>query len=112
MPNEEIEKGKVHSLGEVIEYAPDAVVSKTLLKKPTGIIDLISYDTGKGLAGKVYPFDTFVLLIEGKAEIIIDGIVNQINPFQGIIIPAHSAYTVNAIERFKMLSVTVKSGYE
>ena len=42
---EEIEKGKVHSLGEIIEYAPDAVVRKTLLKKTTGIIDLISYDT-------------------------------------------------------------------
>ena len=112
MNNKEIEKGKVHSLVEIIEYAPDAIVSKTLLKKPTGIIDLISYDTGKGLTGKIYPFDTFVLLIEGKAEVIIDGKINELNAFQGIIIPAHSAYIVNAIERFKMLSVTVKSGYE
>ncbi len=112
MENTEIEKGQVHSLGEIIEYAPDAIISKTLLKRPTGHINLISYDTGKGLTGQIYPFDTFVLLIEGKAEIIIDGKTNHLEIFQGIIIPAHSRYIVNAIERFKMLSVTVKSGYE
>ena len=112
MPIEEFEKGKVHTPGEIIEYAPDPVINKILLKKPTGIINLISYDSGKGLAGKIYPFDTFVLLIEGKAEIIIDGATNLLGAFQGIIIPAHAAYTVIATERFKMLSVTVKSGYE
>jgi hypothetical protein len=112
MEKTEMEKGQVHTLGEIIEYAPDAIVSKTLLKKPTGHINLISYDTGKGLTGKIYPFDTFVLLIEGKAEIIIDGKENHLEVFQGIIIPAHSKYVVKAIERFKMLSVIVKSGYE
>ena len=112
MDYEEIEKGKVHSLGEIVEYVPDGVVNKTVLKKPTGKIDIVSYDTGKGLTGKVYPFETFVLLLEGSAEIIIDKKVNEVHAFQGIVIPAHSTFTIKAIERFKMLSITVKSGYE
>ena len=112
MSEEELEKGKVHSIGSIIEYAPDGILSKTLLKRPTGIIDLVAYDAGKGLKGTVYPFDTFVMLLEGSAEITIDGKAHRLEAFNGIIIPAHRAYEIVAIERFKMLSVIVKSGYE
>jgi hypothetical protein len=112
MPNREIEKGKVHRLGEIIEYAPNSIASKTILKKITGIIELISYDTGQGLKGKIYPFDTFVLLIEGKAEIKFNGSQVLLDSFEGLIIPAHATYTIIALERFKILSVMVKSGYE
>jgi hypothetical protein len=32
----------------------------------------MSFDTGEGLTEKTSPFDTFVQIIEGKAEIVID----------------------------------------
>ena len=112
MYNEGLSKGEVHSLGKIIEYAPDGIVSKTLLKKPTGTIDLIAYDTGTVLAGKIYPFDTFVLLLEGKAELTMDEKTVMLTSFQGTVIPANTAYKILAVERFRMLSVTIKSGYE
>ena len=52
MPIEEFEKEKVHTLGEIIEYAPDPVISKILLKKPTGIINLISFTVARALPAK------------------------------------------------------------
>ena len=112
MENKGIEKGIVHNIDDIIEYVPDSIVSKTILKKLTGIIALASYDSGKELISKVYPFDTFVMLLEGRAAITLNKTVNTIVAFQSIIIPAHQNYTISAVDRFKLLTVTIKSGYE
>ena len=51
-------------------------------------------------------------MIDGKAEIVIDGVSNLLDTGQSIIIPAHSRNTIKANIRFKMLSTIIKSGYE
>jgi len=107
-----VKKGKAHIIVEIIEYVPDSVVIKSIIQKTTGSIRAVSFDAGKVLVEKISPFDTFVQIIEGKAEIIIDGISNLLNTGQSIIIPAHSSNTVKANERFKMISTIIKSGYE
>jgi quercetin dioxygenase-like cupin family protein len=58
------------------------------------------------------PFDTFIQVIDGKAEIIIHGKSNMLNTGQSIIIPAHASNSIKANVRFKMLSTIIKSGYE
>lgn len=108
----EIEKATLQHIGQIVEYAPDSVLTKTVIKKPTGNISVVAFDAGAGITGEIYPFDTFLLLLEGKAEIVIDKKLSQLSAFEGIIVPAHSSYIIKALERFKMLSVTIKSGYE
>jgi quercetin dioxygenase-like cupin family protein len=110
--NIDVEKAKAFILVEIIEYVPNAVVIKTIIKKTTGNVSAISIDSGEALTEKITPFDTFVQIIDGKAEIIIDGISNWLNTGQSIIIPAHTPNTVRANERFKMISTIIKSGYE
>lgn len=112
MENIEMDKAKAFIIVEIIEYVPNSVVIKTIIKKTTGNVSAISFDTGEAMAEKVIPFDTFVQIIEGKAEIVIEGISNLLETGQSIIIPAHTANSVNAIERFKMISTIIKSGYE
>ena len=112
MHTTEIEKLKTHILIEIIEYVPNSVVSKTIIRKTTGNVTVTAIDTGETLAEKISPFDTFIQIIEGKAEVVIDDISNTLNAGQGIIIPAHTANIVNANERFKMISTVIKSGYE
>lgn len=112
MDNTEIEKAKAHIVVEIIEYVPNSVVIKSIIKKATGNISAISFDTGEALAEKTIPFDTFVQIIDGQAEIIIDGISNLLNTGQSIIIPAHASNIVKANKRFKMISTVIKSGYE
>jgi quercetin dioxygenase-like cupin family protein len=107
-----VKKGKAHIVVEIIEYVPNSVVIKSIIQKTTGNISAVSFDAGKALAKKIIPFDTFVQIIAGKAEIIIDGVSNLLNTGQSIIIPAHSANIVKANERFKMISTVIKSGYE
>ena len=113
MKNEqELEKSEIFIIIEIIEYVPNSVVIKTILKKTTGNVSAVSFDSGEGFAEKTSPFDTFIQVIEGKAEIIIDGTAHYLVTGQSIIIPAHKSNKIKANERFKMISTVIKSGYE
>jgi len=112
MQTTEIEKSKTHILIEIIEYVPNSIVTKTIIRKITGNINVIAIDTGEVLAEKISPFDTFIQIIEGKAEVVIDGKSKMVQIGQAIIIPAHTSNSVRANERFKMISTIIKSGYE
>jgi quercetin dioxygenase-like cupin family protein len=108
----EIEKSKVFIIVEIIEYIPNSVVIKTIIKKTTGNVSAVSFDSGETLTEKTSPFDTFIQVIDGKAEILIDDKSNLLDTGQSIIIPAHSRNTIKANVRFKMISTIIKSGYE
>lgn len=108
----EVEKSKALIIVEIIEYVPDSVVIKTIIKKTTGNVNAVSFDTGEKLEEKTSPFDTFIQIIDGKAEIIIEGNSKLLETGQSIIIPAHSRNSIKANNRFKMISTVIKSGYE
>ncbi len=112
MKTKEIEKSRIHILIEIIEYVSNSVVSKTIIRKTTGNISIVAIDSGEALAEKISPFDTFIQIIEGTAEVIIDNQPNILQTGQGIIIPAHTSNIVKANGRFKMISTIIKSGYE
>jgi quercetin dioxygenase-like cupin family protein len=112
MDEKEIEKSVGLIIVEIIEYVPNSVVTKSIIKKSTGNISAMSFDVGEGLTERTSPFDTYVQIIDGKAEIIIDGESNFLNTGQSIVIPAHSRNIVKANERFKMILTIIKSGYE
>ena len=108
----ELEKSKVHIVVEIIEYAPNAVVSKTIIKKTTGNVTVTSFAIGEELGEKISPFDTYIQIIDGAAEVIIDEKKYILKTGNGIVIPAHSSHCINANEKFKMISTVIKSGYE
>jgi len=108
----EVGKSKVHIIVEIIEYMTNAVVSKTIFKKITGNITVFSFAAGEELAEKRSPFDTYIQIIDGAAEINIDDKKYDLKLGEGIIIPAHTKHHFNAFKRFKMLSTVIKSGYE
>lgn len=108
----ELQKSKAHIIVEIIEYVPHAVLSKTIIKKTTGNVTASSLAAGEELAEKKSPFDTFIQIIDGKAEVRINDELFTLGLGEGIIIPAHSRQCFNASEQFKMISTTIKSGYD
>lgn len=109
---QEIEKSKVHIIIEIIEYMPNAVVSKTIIKKTTGNVTVTSFDEGEELAEKISPFDIYIQIIDGTAEVVINEKKYKLRLGEGIVIPAHTSHCFNANEQFKMISTLIKSGYE
>ena len=112
MNTKELAKSKAHITVEIIEYVPNSVVSKTILKKSSGNVTVVSFDTGEGLSEKTTPFDTFVQIIDGKADVVISGESHLLLTGESIVIPAHAPNLINPNGRFKMIQTVLKSGYE
>ena len=112
MDSDEIEKLKAYKTVEIVEYVSNAVVIKTIVKKSTGNIRIMSFDSGEGLNEKTIPFDTFAQIIDGEADIVIDGKPNFLKTGESILIPAHATHFVNPHRCFKMILTVIKSGYD
>jgi len=107
-----IKKSQVQNVNEIVEYVPNSVVIKSIFNKPTGSVCAVALDSGEALNGKIVPFDTFIQIIDGKAEVLIDDNSDLLKTGQSIIVPAHCRYKTKANVKFKMLLTTIKSGYE
>jgi quercetin dioxygenase-like cupin family protein len=110
--NTELQKSESYIIVEIIEYMANSVVIKTIIKRSTGSISIMSFDSGEGLAERTSPFDSFAQIVEGNAEIVIDKVSHMLKSGQGIIIPAHAPNFIQANGRFKMIMTVIKSGYE
>ncbi|MCU0423322.1 MAG: cupin [Bacteroidia bacterium] len=108
----EIKKSKPHIIIELIEYLPDAIVTRTIIKKTTGNITATSISIGEELGQKAIPFDTYVQIIDGAAVLIIDENLFHIGLGEGIIIPANTKHSFKPDNKCKMITTIIKSGYE
>jgi quercetin dioxygenase-like cupin family protein len=108
----EIEKSKAHILIDIIEYVPHSIVTRTIIRKITGNINAIAIDSGETLSEKISPFDTYIQIIEGEADVVIDNSSNKLLTGQGIVIPAHAPNIIRAGNPAKILRTIIKSGYE
>lgn len=106
------EKSKAFIIVEILEYVPNSVVIKTIIRKTTGNVSAVSFDSGESLVGRTSPYDTFIQVIDGEADVVIDNVSHILAVGQSIIIPAHATNTIKANVRFKMISTIIKSGYE
>jgi len=103
-----ITKGERFNVNETVEYATQAVVSKTVLKKETGNVTLFAFDKGEGLSEHTAPFDAMVHIIDGEAEIKIGGNPHTLKAGEAIIMPANIPHALKGIERFKMMLIMIK----
>ena len=108
----EIEKGKAHIIVELVEYEHNEVVSKSILKKITGSINAMAFESGEGLNEKVSPFDNYIQIIDGSALMVVNGVSTRLEIGQGMLIPAHAKSHIEPNGRFKLLLTVIKSGYE
>lgn len=108
----ELEKEKYHITVEIIEYMPNKVMRKAIMKKPTGSITAVAVDAGEKISERITAFDIYVQIIEGTAEISIDRKKYHLKSGGYIVIPAHSLCGFSANEKFKMIKTVIKSGYE
>ena len=98
----------VFSFNDIIEYAKDAIVSKTIIKRSGGNVSLFAFDAGQGLSEHTAPFDAMVQVIDGQAEVIINGQSYIVPQGNTIIMPANISHAVKANERFKMVLTMIK----
>lgn len=94
---------------DLVQYQPGAVVSRTLIKKPTGTVTAFAFDTGEGLSEHTAPFDALVLMVDGEAEIAISGVTHRVKAADIIMLPAQQPHAVKALTKFKMILVMIRA---
>ncbi|MDP3312891.1 cupin domain-containing protein [Lutibacter sp.] len=108
MKTNEFEKGIKFSFKNSINFNESAVVSKHILKKDTGNISLFAFDKGEGLSEHSTPFDALVYIVEGKADIVINGVSNILEANEAIVMPANIPHSLKAVEQFKMVLTMIR----
>jgi quercetin dioxygenase-like cupin family protein len=101
--------GNALTLRELVAYNEGSVVSKTLIDKKIGTVTMFSFDAGQGLSEHTAPFDAFVQVVDGEAEVTINGEPQTVAAGQIIIMPANIPHELKAIKPFKMLLVMIRA---
>ncbi|HRS53539.1 MAG TPA: cupin domain-containing protein [Bacteroidales bacterium] len=96
-------------LRKEINYSTGAVVSKIIYNNSNdNNITLFAFDANQKLSEHKAPFDAFVQILEGNAQIIINKQTFNLSEGQAIIMPANISHAINANEKFKMLLIMIK----
>ncbi len=107
--NEDI-KAKALNIQFLLDYQKDSVVSREVVKKELGTVTFFAFDQGQGLSEHSAPFDAFVQVIDGEAEITISGKTHTVNSGEFIIMPANEPHALQAENSpFKMILTMIKS---
>jgi quercetin dioxygenase-like cupin family protein len=95
--------GQILNPDDLIAYQDGSVVSRMIVYKKSGTMTLFAFDTGEGLSEHTAPFDAVALIVDGEAEISVEGIQHLLRKGQMIIMPANKPHALHAQQRFKMM---------
>ncbi len=102
-----MDKAKVLTLKEEVQYQDGQVVSKTLAQNTHMSITLFAFDKDEEISTHESGGDAFVTCLDGTGKITIDGIDYLLHEGESIVMPAKHPHAVYGQEKFKMLLVVV-----
>lgn len=96
-------------LSALVQYQAGSIVSRALVNRKAGTVTLFAFDEGEGLSEHTAPYDALAHILEGEAEITVEGSKNRLSAGEAIVLPAGRPHKVNAPKRFKMLLTMIRS---
>jgi len=104
-----IAAARAHDLACLVDYAEGSIVSRTLSDNRAGTLTLFAFDAGQGLSEHSAPYDAFVQVLDGAAQLTIGGKPVQAAAGQLVLMPANVPHAVKALSRFKMLLTMLRA---
>jgi quercetin dioxygenase-like cupin family protein len=106
--NDQTALGSAIKQADIVQYQQGSIVSRMLIKKPSGNITAFAFDQGESLSEHTAPFDALVLMVEGEADISIAKVEHRLKGGDMIIMPAGKPHAVKAATKFKMILAMIK----
>ena len=100
---------EIANAAELVTYQEGSIVSREIVKKPTGTVTLFAFDEGQGLSEHTAPFDALVHVLEGDVEISVAGKPHRLRGGEMILMPANQPHTLKALKRYKMILTMIRS---
>jgi quercetin dioxygenase-like cupin family protein len=94
---------------DLVGYQEGAVVSRELVRTPRGTVTAFAFDEGQGLSEHTTPFDALAHVLEGEAEIVIEGTPHRVPGGAMILMPGGQPHALRAVQRFKMILTMIRS---
>ena len=101
--------GEVAKAVELLNYQNGSVVTREIVKQPTGSVTLFAFDEGQGFSEHTVPFDALVQVLEGETEISVAGQSHRLQGGEMILLPANQPHALKALKRFKMILTRIRS---
>lgn len=108
----QVDPGTPMALEELVQVASGAVVSRTLAQGPAGTMTVFAFDAGQDLSEHTAPYDAWVQVLWGRAELVVGGEPVSAESGQMVLMPAHVPHAVRAPEPFKMLLTMIRQPEE
>ena len=102
-------KAQATNLVNLIDYQEGSVVSRALIDKKVGTLTLFAFDKGQGLSEHTAPFDAFVHILDGEAQVVISSKAQNVGTGEMVIMPANEPHSLKALEKFKMMLVMIRA---
>jgi quercetin dioxygenase-like cupin family protein len=96
-------------VADFVSYQEGSIVSREIVRKPTGTVTLFAFDQGQSLSEHTAPFDALVQILEGEVEITIVGKPNKLEGGDMILMPAQQPHALRALQRSKIILTMIRS---
>ena len=103
-----VEKATPFSVADQVQYESGKVVSLTLAQQPASGMTLFAFDAGEAISTHAAGGDAMAFVLEGEAEITIDGTPNRVTGGHAISLPGGVPHAVTALTQFKMLLTLIR----
>lgn len=102
------EQAAVVSLGQETNFAPNGIVSRTLLRTANSRVVLFGFSIGQELTEHTSTQDAAVQILSGECAFDLDGQTHQLKAGDFIHMPPGLPHAVRATTQFSMLLTLVK----
>ncbi len=101
---------KILSLAAETTFAPNGIVSRTLLRTPNNRMVLFGFSEGQELTEHTSTQSAVIQILTGQAELSLAGKLQVVKAGDLIYLPPHLPHALKAITPFSMLLTLSKAG--
>lgn len=95
-------------LASLVDYTPGSIVSRTVAQSEAGTLTLFAVSAGQNMSEHTAPFDAFLQILDGEAELTIGGKRVVASAGDTVLMPADVPHAVRAGRDFKMLLTMIR----
>ena len=106
----DVAQERVLSLAGETQFAPNGIVSRTLLRTPGSRVVLFGFAEGQGLTEHTSTQSAIVQILSGECEFSLGGQPRTVRAGDLIYMPPHLPHAVRATKQFSMLLTLTRSG--
>jgi quercetin dioxygenase-like cupin family protein len=104
----DIDHEKIISLPQETQFAPNGIVSRTVLRTPAVRVVLFGFSGGQELTEHTSTSRALIQILSGECEFSLDHKPHQLKAGDFLHMPPHAPHAVKAIRQFSMLLTLFK----